>query len=481
MSQHEYRRILKTSAISGAARIVTILASFLRAKLVAVYAGPAGMGILGLYTSSLGVISSFASLGIDASGVRQIAANSKDSEQVSRTTVALRRLCWITGALAATICAASSGWISEVTFGDRSHSVKIMMLSAVVFTGQVSLGQSALLRGLRQIRQMAIQSVATALLSLLGALACLMVWREEGIVPMMLVASAMTLGGTWWYARQVSILVTKQPLGETLAIAKPLVTLGLAFMASGLAAALGTHLIGIILHNIAGPAANGLYQAAWAVSGSLTSLMLTGMSQDFYPRLTEVAHDHVESTEVIYRQMEVGMLMSLPPLCLLSVLATFIIPLLFSNDFAPAAEAIPWFVIGCFGRAVSWPMAYLLLAKGMGKLFLASEIMTVTLHVTLAYFWATKLGLIGAAIAFAVLYLVYSLGMGILLQHITSIRHKTLLGTMALAGYSILASLIWLPAAAGIAVALLMVVVCLYRLRNIAGLSLVLRTRQSIN
>lgn len=477
MSQREYRTILKTSAISGAARIVTILASFLRAKLVAIYAGPAGMGILGLYTSSLGVVSSVASLGIDASGVRQIAANAKDPEQISRTTLALRRLCWVTGALAAVICVTCAGWISEMTFGDRSHEMEIMMLAAAVFMGQVSLGQSALLRGLRQIRQIAIQSVVTAVLSLLGALTCLMVWREEGIVPMMLSASAMALVGTWWYARQVRIHVTKQLVGETLTIAKPLVTLGLAFMASGLAAALGTHLIGIILHDVGGAIANGWYQAAWAVSGSLASLILTGMSQDFYPRLTEVAHDHVESTAVIYRQMEVGMLMSLPPLCLLSVLATFIIPILFSHDFTPAAEAIPWLVIGCFGRAVSWPMAYLLLAKGMGRLFLASEIMAVALHVALAYVLATKLGLIGAAIAFAALYLVYSLGMGIILQHITSIRHRPLLGAMALAGYCILVSLIWLPIAAGIVVSLSMVVVCLYRLRHLSGLSLGLRAK----
>lgn len=469
MSEHEYRNILKTSAITGSARVVTILASFLRAKLIAVYVGPAGLGLLGLYTSSLAIISSLASLGIDSSGVRQVAANANDAISVGNTVTALRRVCWVTGAFAATLCAALSGWISELTFGDRNQAPAIAALSVSVFFGQVTLGQSALLRGLRQIRQLAIQSVITAVFSLVTAFACLVTLRERGIVPMMLTTSLITIAGTWWYARRVSIVPTKQTLTETLKIAQPLVILGFAFMISGLFAAVGTHLIGIMVHNIGGAQANGFYQAAWAISGSLTSLLLSGMAQDFYPRLTEIAHNDAGSSEVINRQIEVGMLTSLPALCLLSSLAPYVVTLFFSREFIPAAEAIPWFAVGCFGRAISWPMAYLLLARGLGKLFALSEFLSVVLHVSLAYWLINKIGLEGSAQAFAILYVIYSLTMYTISKRLTARHLPNSLLSLAVAGYVILVALVWLPLWATVSVSIIISIYTLIRLRRLTN------------
>ena len=441
MSQQEFRSILKISAITGATRVATILASFLRGKLVAIYAGPAGMGVLALYTTSLSVISSAASLGIDTSGVRQVAADAKYEQAISETIVAMRRLCWFTGALAALVCIGFSDFISELTFGSRANSTAISVLSVSVFLGQITLGQSALLKGLRKTRELAIQSIVTAFLSLIGAFACLYFGGEKGIVPMMLIASVVTVAGTWWYARKINLAKTAQTGVQTINTSKSLVKLGVAFMASSLISSAGTYCIAIMIQEHGGSVANGNYQAAWTVSVSLTGLMLSGMGQDFYPRLAEVADDRCTATDLVHRQMEIGILLALPALAGLSAFAPYVIQFFYSNDFALSAKAIPWLAVGCFGRAFSWPMAYLLLAKKLGRTFLLTECVSVGIHICLSLVLINFLGLTGASIAFALLYLLYPLGMSLVTRRIGLPLPKAPLVAFALFGYAILLTL----------------------------------------
>ena len=77
---------------------------------MAVWLGPAGFGLMGLYSSIADLAQSIAGMGINASGVRQIAeaVGTGDTERIARTAVMLRRTAILLGVLgAALLCAAS--------------------------------------------------------------------------------------------------------------------------------------------------------------------------------------------------------------------------------------------------------------------------------------------------------------------------------------------------------------------------------------
>lgn len=444
MSSSGYSQILRSSAISGAAKIVTALAGFFRAKIVAIYVGPAGMGLLGLYTSVIGMASSLSSMGIDTSGVREMAANARDAEKADHVIIALRRICWATGLLGCALCALFSHRISVSTFGDEAHAGQIAVLGACVFLTQISLGQSSVLRGLRKIRELALQSVFVAAASLIAAVICMTLWGVGGIVPMMVSASFIGLVGSWWFARRIPVAVAGQSVAKTLAVARPMLSLGLAFMVSGLVAALGTYVIGVILLSACGIAANGLYNAAWAASGSVVGLVLGAMGQDFYPRLTEVAHDRRAASTLIDQQIEVGALIALAPLCLLSALAPWIMSLLFSKEFVAGAKVLQWFAIGCFGRVVSWPMGYYLLARGHARMFLLTEVASVAFHVLVAWLLVNARGTEGAGMAFAVLYVAYTAAMLIVTRRLTAETRPGKIKQIMAAGMLLLFAMVWL-------------------------------------
>ncbi len=69
-----YRQIMKATSIFGGVQVFNILISIIRSKVMAVLLGPAGIGILGLFNSTIVLLSSLTNFGLGISAVKDIAA-----------------------------------------------------------------------------------------------------------------------------------------------------------------------------------------------------------------------------------------------------------------------------------------------------------------------------------------------------------------------------------------------------------------------
>lgn len=65
-----YRTIVKATGLFGGTQVFTILCSIIKTKLVAIWLGAEGVGIIGLYNNTVEMISSLTRLGIGTSSVR---------------------------------------------------------------------------------------------------------------------------------------------------------------------------------------------------------------------------------------------------------------------------------------------------------------------------------------------------------------------------------------------------------------------------
>src|ERR1700704_3054070 len=116
--RHSYGQILKSSALMGGSTVANIAVSIVRAKAMALLIGPAGVGLVGLHTSILNLTHSVAGMGINQSGVRQIAeaAGSGETRRVARTAAVLRRTSLVLGVLGAALLVVFCRPISMWTF-----------------------------------------------------------------------------------------------------------------------------------------------------------------------------------------------------------------------------------------------------------------------------------------------------------------------------------------------------------------------------
>lgn len=410
---NSYRDILRSSSIMGGAQGLNYLVGLVRVKLIAVLLGPSGVGLVSLYLSAIGLVRTVSEFGISSSGVREVAIafNQQDSAAAARTVHILRRACWFTGLLGLVLSAALAPLLSNWVSGSTENAAAIAVLGVTLLLGAVSGGQTALLQGVRRIGDIARINVVAMLLNT-GIAIGLYAWLgPQGIVPVMLANSAVSVAVSWWFARRVRVEPIELSWSDTIAGTRRLASLGVAFMWSGLlTAGLDIATRSLVTREL-GIASAGLYQAAWVLSGMFAGFILSAMGTDFYPRLISVIHDDKLANRAVNEQTEIGMLLALPGLLGTLAFAPWMMKIFYTKEFLPGAALLPWFVLGVFGRVVSWPLGIIQPAKGASRWFIITETLILALQFALLLWSVPRFGLVGVAYTFAITYFVYTLTM----------------------------------------------------------------------
>ena len=422
--KRSYSHILKTSSIVGGAQGVNYLIGMVRTKMIAVLLGPAGIGLVGLYMSVTAMVGALAGMGIGSSGVRDVAEadGSGDPERIGKTVRTLRRVCWVTGFIGWAVMAAFSRPLSAWIFGSPAHAWAIAILGVTVLLGDISTGQTAVIQGMRRISDLArltIFSMVSGTVIAVGIYAWL---GESGIVPVLVLTALVNVGFSTWYARRIPVPAATLGLGETWRNSQRLLGMGLAFMYSGLLSTGVVFVTRTLIVRDLGLDANGIYQAAWGISGMFAGFIIGAMGTDFFPRLTAVSTDDAQVNRLVNEQTEVGILLSLPGILGTLAFAPLLMRFFYSSQFVVGADLLPWFVLGVFGRIIAWPLGFILLAKGLSRWFVITETLANALQLSLTYFFLRWLGLWGVALAFASLYIIGTIPMLWAVNHITGFR-----------------------------------------------------------
>jgi PST family polysaccharide transporter len=348
-------------------------------------------------------------MGINSSGVREIAEarSSGDEVRVSRTALALRRVALVLGAGGALGLVALSQPIAYVSFGDTSYWVSICLLGGAVFCGTISAGQTALIQGMRRVRDLALLSIIGALFGTCLSIPLVFWFRERGIAAYLLGVAVAGVGASWWYARKISIKPVPLRWGEALRESSGLLKLGFAFMISGLLSVGAAYLIRVLILRTLGDDAAGFYQAAWTLAGLYVGTVLQAMGADFFPRLTASAQDHSECNRLVNEQSEIALLLAVPGILASITLAPLVIALFYSAKFGPSVELLRWNCLGMLLRIIAWPIGYIIMAKGARRMFLFTEVTGSLLYVGLVIVGSHFFGLRGTGMAFAGMYLPY--------------------------------------------------------------------------
>jgi antigen flippase len=406
-----YGQILKSSALVGGSSLLNVLIGMVRTKVMAVLLGPAGFGMFGVYGSIATLAQTVAGMGVNSSGVRQIAeaAGTGDARRIASTTVVLRRVSLVLGLLGAALMMALSRPIAVLTFGNRAHASAIAGLSAAVFLTIVSAGQAAWVQGLRRVPELAKISVVGALTGTLLSIPLVFWLRERGVIPALIAVAAATLGASWWYSRGVPVEEVSVSGSELRRESSALLKLGFAFMSSGLMTMGVAYVVRTTVLRKVGMEATGLYQSAWTLGGLYVAFILQAMGADFYPRLTACIADRRECNRLVNEQMEVGLLLAGPGVLATLTCAPLAIALFYSSRFLPAVEILRWVCLGTLLQVVTWPMGFIIVAKARQTLFFWCEAAWALVSLALAWLCVSSFGLKGAGIAFFGSYVFHGL------------------------------------------------------------------------
>jgi antigen flippase len=419
-----YGQILRSTALIGGSSVVNVGFGIVRTKLIALLLGPAGFGLMGLYSSVAELTQSVAGMGIQSSGVRQIAeaVGSEDQQRIARTATVLRRVAVVFGLLGGLALVLFCRPISKLTFGDDTRAAGIALLSIAVLFREISVGQGALIQGMRRIGDLARLNVLGALLSTVISIPLVYYFREKGIVPSLVAIAGSSILASWWYSQKIQIERPRLTLSQVVGESSALIKLGFAFMASGFLTMGAAYSIRIIVLRRDGFEAAGLYQAAWVLGGLYVGFILQAMGADFYPRLTGVSKDNALCNRLVNEQAQISWLLAGPGVVATLTLAPVIVTLFYSSAFGSAVELLRWVCLGMTLRVVAFPMGYIILAKGAQKIFFWTEVAATAVHVGLAWGFVRQFGVNGAGAAFFGLYVWHSTLIYIIVRRLTGFR-----------------------------------------------------------
>lgn len=387
-----------------------MLVGMVRTKFVAVLLGPTGIGLRGTYFAITSLVGIFAQFGIGSSGVREVAkANSTgDRERIARSILSLRRMAWVAGLIQTLILIVLAVPISFYTFKSSEHVVALMLLAVTVLMTSLTAGQTALVQGMRRIGDLARIKVIGTIVGSFISIPLYYLYGLKGIVPALIALAAFNLVMAWWFARKVPVLRVSMTWRESFGQASGLIKLAFAMMWSGLVTSFVYYLTRAFISRQIDIDAVGIFQSASALSGIFISFVLNAMGADFYPRLAAASSDNLEMNFLVNEQTEIGLLLAVPGLIATIVVAPWVIRIFYTAEFAQAANLMRWFVCGCLGRVLSWPMGYILLAKSESRLFVVTETVLGVVHAVLIWAGLKLFGLTGIAVALVLLYILYT-------------------------------------------------------------------------
>ncbi len=414
--EDSYSHILKYTGLFGGVQGLGIMVGIVRNKLVAMILGPDGMGLVSLFNSTIKLLSDSTNCGISMSAVKNVseAYMSGDTAKLRHAVDIIRSWSFLTALLGMVLCVVLSPLLSRWTFAWGDHTLHFIGLSPVVALMAITGGETAILKGIRQLRHLAAISAYGIIAVLFCTVPLYYYFGQQGIVPSLVLAALAQCLITLAYSYRLFPLRLR--FGRSLVSeGGGMIRLGIAFVLAGIFGSGADFLIRSYLNTAGELHTVGLYNAAYALTMTYAGMVFSAMESDYFPRLSGIRTLGQKLNLTVNHQIEVSFLLVSPMLVAFIIGLPVLLPLLFSGKFLPVLGMMRITVLAMYCRAISLPIEYITLSRGDSHSYLFMEafydvavVLLVIGGYRLSGLTGTGYGLLAASVLNLFMVLVYS-------------------------------------------------------------------------
>lgn len=401
--------LLRSSAYTGIATLSKLSAALVVLKLVAVYAGPQGVGRFGQLLALMSVLAVLASGGIAAGTVKYVAEYRKD---VAMLTPLLRAALWYIGCASLVVASSVlllSAPLSDWLFSDRSYQAVICVLALAQIGIALMTYFLSVINGFSDVRGLAVVQVGGSVLSVLIVVYACSRWQLQGVLV------AWVLGQLSWLLACVPALWRSSYFSSAMLsikydaqMVRKLSAFSIMTLTSTLVPQLSFMLVRDHLAERFGWQYVGYWQAVTRVSDAYLLFFTTIINVYYLPRLASLY-----GRNALVRELR-NAYYYLMPAVIISALAVYvcrewITGLLFDAEFSEAVSLYGSQLMGDVVKIAAFILSYVMLAKAMTRVFIVSECVFAATYLLLVGLLSVHYGVIGAMYAFAINYVLYLL------------------------------------------------------------------------
>ena len=404
--------ILNAAAKSSAGTFISLLSSAVAIKIIALFAGPSGVGLFSLLRQTQQTASIVGVMGGQATIVQIFSG--KDMHERRVHTVAIFRTILVATALVCLAIVVAAPWVGPWIFGDLHNATTIFRLIAIpTALGSGTLFLSGLINSHRSVGTLSLVQISAGMSLAFFSYAAVM--QPSGIGFVILLSSSGITGlavaiyfcnkkkwlpplkkGWWRFSRNDWTV--------------EFVKIGSATLATGLMGTCSVLLVRALIIKFDGYASAGIFDAAWTLSMTYVMLILTSFSAYYLPTLGTYKGKPKERNSLIEQYFCFATFASIPLIAVVMLLRPWVVELLYSKEFVPAIHMMRWMLLGDFFKISSWAMAMPMLAYSDIRPYVISEFLWNFGLSLLAYFSLAMGGSIeNIGIIFMILYVFYFL------------------------------------------------------------------------
>lgn len=422
-----YGTIFKTTFLFGFVQVFRIIVGVVKNKIVAILLGAEGIGLLGIYSSTIALIQQGAGLGISQSGVRDVAdaKGKEDKIQFSKIINVINKIVLFTGLLGCVLTLALSKCLSKWTLGDTKHVIAYCIISVVVFCNIINEGKQAILKGARQMKALANASIIGVSVGFITAIPLYYFWGKAGIVPELLISSICAYLISNSYVNRIRYDKLNLSIKQAISLSKNTIVAGGALMLSNFLAHLANIIIIAYIRKAGGLVDVGIFNAGTVIMTTYFGVIITALSTDYFPRISALWNNNKAIEEELNKQSIVSLILCCPLFVIFITLMPLFIRILYTEEFLPAVDFIKFGVIGTVITIVSNQVDMILIAKFKVKIFFIIAILYRLLQVTINILLYNAYHLKGTGISLAIMALVHLSVMTIIVYKLYGIKFNS--------------------------------------------------------
>ena len=402
-NNNSYSHILKYTGLFGGVQGLNILIGIVRNKLVAMMLGPDGMGLVSLFNSTIKLVSDSSNFGRSMSAVKNIskAVDSGDDDKIHEAVRLIRSWSFLTALLGMLLCIVLSPLLSRWTFAWGNHTLHFVLLSPVVALMAIVGGETAILKGARQLRKLAAISIYNVLFALVCSVPIYYFFGQAGIVPSLILLALAQCVITIYYSYRLfrpTALFSRGYIRQ----GEGMIRLGIAFVLAGILGSGAEFVLRSYLNNMGELYTVGLYNAGYVMTMTYAGMVFSAMETDYFPRLSGISSLGPQLNQTVNHQIEVSLLLVSPLLVLFMVTLPILLPLFYSGKFMPVLDMVKIAAIAMYFRALVLPVEYISLSRGDSRSYLLLEAVYDLAFVLLVIVGYQCFGLVGTGVGLAV-------------------------------------------------------------------------------
>ncbi len=400
-----YGHVLKFMGVFGSVQGLKLLVSLVRNKLSSYLLGTTGFGLLAIYSSITEFVTNACNCGIPINTTQKTSELYEDARpQEMQEFVCTIRTWTVWTAVAAMVLSLLLSPVLSFFFFEHEwdHVGEVVMLTPVVIAYLLAECECSLLKGMRQLRSVATVESVVAVSTLASTIPFYYYWGLKGIIVALIVSTGISAVVHFCFSTRLVPYRIRPFSIEVMRRGWPFIRRGLPYVVSGIASSAATMAVPIIILTTGNVDDVGLYRAAFALMVGYAGMAFVALEADYYPRLSST-HNHPERmNNCVNQQIDVCVLLITPLLIVLTLFLPQAVQLLYTGEFMAMITMATCAAFYTFFRAIMLPVAYIPLAWGKSRIYLAIELAYDVVFCLLIWFGWTLYGLTGIGVALSV-------------------------------------------------------------------------------